>query len=376
MIKVLSVFGTRPEAIKMIPIIQELNKYQNVFDSKVCVTGQHREILDQMLNVFEVEVDFDLDIMNKSYNLASISANILSSLTSVFEGFLPDYVLVHGDTSTTFSAALAAFYSKIPVIHIEAGLRTYDLSSPWPEEGNRQLTRVISSLHMVPTIRAKENLLSEKVSEDCIFLTGNTVVDALFLALDKLEKKGNAEKYRDKFKYLESFKRMILITSHRRENQDGGMSNIGFAVKELALRYPDVAFVLPLHPNPKVRDIFIHILESLPNVFLIESVDYLSFVYLMSQSYFIMTDSGGIQEEAPALNKPVLVMRNDTERPEAVEAGTAKLVGSSKNIIVAEAKNLLDDVSAYEKMCLAVNPYGDGTAAKKIVKAIKILEGL
>jgi len=375
--KILTVFGTRPEAIKMAPLVKELEK-EKVFESKVCVTAQHREMLDQVLEIFDIKPDYDLNIMKPNQDLYDITSNILLGIKKVLDDFKPDLVLVHGDTTTTFATTLASFYKKIAVGHIEAGLRTGNIYSPWPEEANRKLTGVLAKYHFAPTNTAKENLLKEGIKEENIIVTGNTVIDALFLALEKIKQDKNLEqeiinKINSKISthYSLLTTNYILITGHRRENFGEGFINICEAIKELAIKYPDFNFVYPVHLNPNVRKPVNEILSDLDNVFLIEPLDYLPFVYLMSKSYLILTDSGGIQEEAPSLGKPVLVMRDTTERPEALEAGTVKLVGTDKEKIIKEVSKLIEEKDEYDKMSTSINPYGDGIASKRIVEFLK-----
>lgn len=367
--RILTVFGTRPEAIKMAPLVKELQKHDEI-DSRVCVTAQHREMLDQVLSLFEINPDYDLDIMKHGQTLQSITADILQDLTIVLEEFQPDYILVHGDTSTTFAASLAAFYKKINIGHVEAGLRTGNLYSPWPEEANRCLTSVLSNLHFAPTEESRNNLLRESIKEDNIVVTGNTVIDALLMVSDKLQEPELKEQMEQLFPFASTDNPMVLVTAHRRENHGQGIRNIGSAVQQLAETYPEVQFVLPLHMNPNVRQPLTELLSDKDNVHLIEPQEYLPFVYLMSRAKFILTDSGGVQEEAPSLGKPVLVMRDTTERPEAVAAGTVKLVGSDTNEIVRNCCELLDNEQAYQRMALARNPYGDGQASQRIVSKL------
>ncbi len=369
-IKVLTVFGTRPEAIKMAPLVRQLAA-DPAIDSKVCVTAQHRQMLDQVLALFEITPDFDLDIMRPGQNLFSITTEILQRIAAVFEEFRPDYVLVHGDTSTTFCTSLAAFYQRIPVGHVEAGLRTGDLSSPWPEEGNRRLTGVLAQLHFAPTAVAQDNLLRENVSAEQIVVTGNTVIDALITVQQKLQ--GSPQLYREqaeRFPFLRADGRMVLITGHRRENFGDGFLRICSALRLLAEQFPEVDFVYPVHLNPNVQEPVNRLLSGVANVHLIEPQDYLPFVFLMMRSHIILTDSGGIQEEAPSLGKPVLVMRDTTERPEAVAAGTVRLVGTDVERIVQNVALLLNDEEAYRQMSFAHNPYGDGEASARIVQAL------
>jgi len=372
--KILVVFGTRPEAIKMAPLVKEFEKYTDFFKTKVCVTAQHREMLDQVLELFEIEPDYDLDIMKSNQDLYDITSNILLKMRDVLNSFKPDIVLVHGDTTTTFATSLAAFYQKIDVGHIEAGLRTGNIYSPWPEEANRKLTANLSKYHFAPTQTAKNNLLTEGVVEENIIITGNTVIDALFLTLEKIEKDKNLKnsiikKLNSQFSQLDS--KFILVTGHRRENFGEGFLNICKALKDIATKHKDINIVYPMHLNPNVRRPVLDILDNISNIYLIEPLQYPEFVYLMSKSYLILTDSGGIQEEAPSLGKPVLVMRDTTERPEALETGTVKLVGTDKNKIITEVESLLQNKNEYEKMSKAHNPYGDGKSSKKIVKFLK-----
>jgi len=373
--KILVVFGTRPEAIKMAPLLLELEQYTEIIETKVCVTAQHRHMLDQVLDIFGIEPDFDLDIMKADQDLFDITEAIIHGMKEVFTSYKPDLVCVHGDTTTAFASALSAFYAGISVAHIEAGLRSGDLYSPWPEEANRKLITVLTSLHFAPTTTSRENLLQENVTESTVFVTGNTVIDALLWMVNRIS---NDEVYRMKIEeeiltYYDRFsmeKRFVLITGHRRENFGGGFIDICQAIRQLALAYPEVDFIYPVHLNPNVQKPVYEILNDLDNVYLIKPLEYEAFVYLMSRSYLILTDSGGIQEEAPSLGKPVLVMRENTERPEALESGTVKLVGTNTQKIVSETSKLLDDTLEYEKMKKATNPYGDGTAAKKIIKVI------
>ncbi|WP_192574332.1 non-hydrolyzing UDP-N-acetylglucosamine 2-epimerase [Oligella urethralis] len=369
MMKILTVFGTRPEAIKMAPVVHELRSRKEI-ESRVCVTAQHREMLDQVLCLFEIEPDYDLNIMKHGQTLEGITSDILLQLTGVLEEFKPDYVLVHGDTTTTFAASLAAFYQQIPVAHIEAGLRTHDLYSPWPEEGNRCLTGVLSKWHFAPTETSKHNLLAENISENSIVVTGNTVIDALFTVTEKLERPEWLAEMEEKFPFLKDEPQMVLVTAHRRENHGKRIWNIAEAIKILAEKYPQMQFVLPLHLNPKVRKPLQTVLEQIPNVQLIEPQDYAPFVYLMTKAMLILSDSGGIQEEAPSLGIPVLVMRYSTERPEAVEAGTVKLVGADTDVIVDACCSLIESEALYGQMANAKNPYGDGLASKRIVDSL------
>ena len=364
--KILTIFGTRPEAIKLAPVIKELERRNDVFVSKVCVTAQHREMLDPFLQLFGINPDWDLNIMQPNQSLFDVTAKALVKLKEVLEKENPDLVLVQGDTTTTFTAALAAYYLKIKVGHVEAGLRTLDKYNPFPEELNRRLVGHIADLHFAPTKRAKENLLSEGIPESSIFVTGNTVVDALFMILARTK----SEDYLPKA-LSQPDRKLILVTAHRRESFGEGIANICLALKEIVKRVPDVEIVYPVHLNPNVREPVYRMLSGMERVHLIEPLDYISFVHLMKASYLILTDSGGIQEEAPSLGKPVLVLRNTTERPEAVEAGAAKLVGTDPQRIVAETLRLLQDPSEYSKMANAPNPFGDGKASLRIVDILE-----
>ncbi len=364
--RVLLVFGTRPEAIKMAPLIKALEKESSII-SKVCVTAQHREMLDQVLELFDIVPDYDLDIMKVNQDLYSITSDILLKMREILSDFNPNLVLVHGDTTTTSATSLAAFYAKIKIGHIEAGLRTDNIYSPWPEEANRQITGVLATFHFVPTILSKDNLLKENKKEENIVITGNTVIDALFLALDKI-KSSNSFKNRLLDNISSPF---ILVTGHRRENFGEGFINICKALKEIAINNQNIDIVYPVHLNPNVKEPVNRLLSNINNIHLIEPLCYEEFIYLMDKSYFIITDSGGIQEEAPSLGKPVLVMRDTTERPEAIESGTVKLVGTNRDKIIKEAENLINNKKEYEKMSKAHNPYGDGNACKRIVEFIK-----
>lgn len=378
--KIMIVFGTRPEAIKMCPLLLQFKKNINHFDTICCVTAQHREMLDQVLKVFEITPEFDLNIMMKGQDLSDITSRILTNMKDIFRKVQPDLVFVHGDTTTSTATALAAFYQKIPVAHIEAGLRTHDIYSPWPEELNRQITSRIASYHFAPTFLSKSNLVNEGINRDNIFITGNTVIDSLLFVRNKinhnndlqLKLKNTIKKSFYNLDRLTLGKRLVLITAHRRENFGEGFINIYKAIKSLTLKYPDVDFVFPVHLNPQVRNpIEVVFEQKIPNnLFFIEPLDYLCFVYLMEKSFLILTDSGGIQEEAPSLGKPVLVMRNSTERPEAVEAGTVKIIGTNEDKIIIEVSNLLDDKNYYNKFKESINPYGDGFASKRIVDFI------
>ncbi len=397
--KVMLVFGTRPEAIKMAPLVKEFEKYTEDFNTIVCVTGQHRQMLDQVLQLFEITPDYDLNIMQQGQDLYDVTSRVLLGMRDVLKEVQPDVVLVHGDTTTSTAAALAAFYQQIPVGHVEAGLRTHNIYSPWPEEMNRQITGRIATYNFAPTPLSRQNLLEEKVSEQSIIVTGNTVIDALYWVVDKIKHNealstelknvlatagydvdrldenenyhpdGNSKHYTLNPK---QGRRLVLITGHRRENFGAGFIHMCTAIKDLTQKYPDVDFVYPMHLNPNVRkpihEVFGDDLSDLGNMFFIEPLEYLSFVYLMEKSTIVLTDSGGIQEEAPGLGKPVLVMRDTTERPEALEAGTVKLVGTNYDMIVSEVSKLLDDSAHYDKMSQAVNPYGDGLACSRIVQ--------
>lgn len=371
MLKTLCVFGTRPEAIKMAPVAIALGNDPSV-DAKICVTGQHREMLDQVLNLFDLVPDFDLNIMKPSQDLTDVTVRILEGLRGVFAEFVPDVVLVHGDTATTFAASLAAYYHRIPVAHVEAGLRTGDIYSPWPEEGNRKLTGALANLHFAPTQTSQANLLREGVPEQNVLVTGNTVIDALMMVIDRLK---TDEQLREGAAKPSSFispeRRIVLVTGHRRESFGDGFERICKALAHIANTHKDVDIIYPMHMNPNVREPVNRVLKDIKNVHLIEPLDYLPFVYLMEKSYLILTDSGGIQEEAPSLGKPVLVMRDTTERPEALEAGTVKLVGTDVETMIAEVDELLNSQSAYDKMSFAHNPYGDGKASHRIVETLK-----
>lgn len=377
--KVMLVFGTRPEAIKMAPLVKEFQKCPENFQTIVCVTGQHRQMLDQVLDLFEITPDFDLNIMKQGQDLYDVTARVLTGMRDILKEAKPDVVLVHGDTTTSTTAALAAFYQQIPVGHVEAGLRTHNIYSPWPEEMNRQITGRIATYNFAPTLLSKSNLLKENINPDSIVVTGNTVIDALHQVVTKIKKDTSLstelEKVLKKSGYdvsrLRDGRKLVLITGHRRENFGYGFIQMCTAIKDLTRKYPDVDFVYPMHLNPNVRkpiyEVFGEELSSLKNMFFIEPLEYLSFVYLMEKSTIVLTDSGGIQEEAPGLGKPVLVMRDTTERPEALDAGTVKLVGTDYNKIVDEVSILLDNAEIYKKMSMAVNPYGDGLACGRIV---------
>src|SRR5690554_5086487 len=367
--RVLTVFGTRPEAIKMAPLALRL-KADSRFESRVCVTAQHRHMLDQVLALFDLEPDFDLNVMKPGQSLAALTARVLSGVEEVLQSFKPDLVLVHGDTATTFAAALAAYYQQIPVAHVEAGLRTGDLYSPWPEEGNRRLTGAITELHFAPTSGSQQHLLREDVPNERIHVIGNTVIDALLQVVKKLEQPELQSRFEQQFQFLDPGKKLILVTGHRRESFGGGFERICQALVNTARQHPDVEILYPVHLNPNVREPVNRLLKGLNNVHLIEPQDYLPFVYLMGRARIILTDSGGVQEEAPSLGKPVLVMRDTTERPEAIEAGTVKLVGTEVTTITGELSRLLTDQAAYAAMSFAHTPSGDGKACQRIRDAL------
>lgn len=378
---IMLVFGTRPEAIKMCPLVKEFQKYTDKFNTVVCVTGQHREMLDQVLSIFGVKPDYDLNIMKQGQDLTDVTARVLTGMRDVFKECKPDVVLVHGDTTTSTAAAIAAFYQQIPVGHVEAGLRTHNIYSPWPEEMNRQITGRIATYNFSPTPLSEKNLIEEKI-QGKIYVTGNTVIDALHMVVEKLKgDKALAAKQTEKLATagyditrLKNGKRLVLITGHRRENFGTGFIHMVTAIRDLKSKYPDVDFVYPMHLNPNVRkpihEVFGDNLSNLGNMFFIEPLEYLEFVYLMEKSAIVLTDSGGIQEEAPGLGKPVLVMRDTTERPEALSSGTVHLVGTDYNRIVDEVSTLLDNADAYNKMSKAVNPYGDGYACRRIIEVL------
>ena len=368
--KILTVFGTRPEAIKMAPLALALAA-DTRFEAKVCVTGQHRQMLDQVLDLFGIQPDFDLNIMKPGQDLTDVSCTILQGMKGVFNQFKPDMVLVHGDTATTFATTLGAYYQQIPVGHVEAGLRTGNLYSPWPEEANRKLTGALAAMHFAPTDNSAQNLLREGVAADSIVITGNTVIDALLQVVKRLEKdQALHQQFREQFSFLSPERRLVLVTGHRRESFGDGFERICQALAQTAQAFPDVDIVYPVHLNPNVREPVNRLLAGIANVHLIEPLDYLPFVHLMNQSYLILTDSGGIQEEAPSLGKPVLVMRDTTERPEAVAAGTVKLVGTDVASISKHLRELLTDQAAYQQMSFAHNPYGDGQACARILAAL------
>ena len=373
--KILLVFGTRPEAIKMAPLVKEFQKDTEHFETKVCVTAQHRQMLDQVLEVFGITPDYDLNIMAPNQDLYDITSKVLLGLRDVLKDFAPDVVLVHGDTTTSMAASLAAFYRQIAVAHVEAGLRTYDMLSPWPEEMNRQVTDRICTYYFAPTGQSRQNLLRENIEEKKIFVTGNTVIDALLMAVDIIATKtGMEEQIHKEIQekgYTVGERDYILVTGHRRENFGEGFLHICKAIRELASQYPDIDIVFPVHLNPNVQKPVYELLSGLDNVFLISPLDYLPFIYAMQHSILLLTDSGGVQEEAPSLGKPVLVMRNTTERPEAVEAGTVKLVGTDAETIVGNVVELLRNKELYKRMSETHNPYGDGQACERIVNALK-----
>jgi UDP-N-acetylglucosamine 2-epimerase (non-hydrolysing) len=368
--KILIIFGTRPEAIKMAPLVHALAADER-FESKCCVTAQHREMLDQVLELFEITPDYDLDLMKSGQTLNDVTARIIQELKPVLQEFKPDLVLVHGDTATTFAASLAAYYEQIEIGHVEAGLRTGDIYSPWPEEANRRLTGVLAKYHFAPTETSKQNLLKENVAPNNIIVTGNTVIDALLMVKDKIENDDDLRtKLNNQFPILDENKKLILVTGHRRESFGQGFERICEALALTAKAHPETQILYPMHLNPNVRVPVSRILDGISNIHLIEPQQYLPFIYLMSRAYIILTDSGGIQEEAPSLGKPVLVMRDTTERPEAVEAGTVSLVGTNVEKIVSELTKLLTSEQAYKKMSFAHNPYGDGNACKRILNAL------
>ena len=373
--RILSIFGTRPEAIKMAPLVHALLADER-FDTKVCVTAQHREMLDQVLDLFEITPDYDLNLMKPGQTLNDVTARILLELKPVLKEFKPDVVLVHGDTATTFAASLVAYYEQIAVGHVEAGLRTGDLYSPWPEEGNRKLTGALTTYHFAPTVNSQKNLLDENYAQDNIFVTGNTVIDALLMVKEKIDNDVNLNStLASSFPMLEEQsasinKKLILVTGHRRESFGGGFERICEALAITAKRYPNAQILYPMHLNPNVREPVNRILKGIDNIFLIEPQQYLPFIYLMTRAYIILTDSGGIQEEAPSLGKPVLVMRDTTERPEAVDAGTVKLVGTNVDVITSAINELMDNEETYKEMSFAHNPYGDGKTCERILDVL------
>lgn len=369
--KNLIVFGTRPEAIKMAPLIKAFEKHQDTFETKVCITAQHREMLDQVLSFFEISPDYDLNLMKPNQNLYNLTADIITNLKTILEDFKPDYVYVHGDTTTTMATSIAAFYSGAKVCHVEAGLRTFNMQSPFPEEMNRCVTGVVTNYHFSPTQTSKLNLLNENKKEANIVVTGNTVIDALLFSVNKVNNPNFNDSEVDELKMiLDVSKKLILVTGHRRENHGQGFVNICKALKEIAETHPETQIIYPVHLNPNVQKPVYELLSDVENIKLISPLSYPAFVWLMEKSHIIITDSGGVQEEAPSLGKPVLVMRNTTERPEAVEAGTVLLVGTNTNKIIEETNRLLKDTSAYENMSRLHNPYGDGKSCERIVKFI------
>lgn len=372
--KIFLVFGTRPEAIKMAPLALALRQYSGDFETRVCVTGQHRQMLDQVLELFNLQPDYDLNLMKPSQSLSDVTSGVLKGLEQVFSEWIPDLILVHGDTATTFAASLAAYYHKIKVGHVEAGLRTGNLYSPWPEEANRKLTGVLADYHFAPTQSSYQNLVKENISSEKIIITGNTVIDALLQVKHKIEQNTVLlSTFEKQFSFLDITKKLVLVTGHRRENFGQGFFNICSALANIAKKHSDIQIVYPVHLNPNVQKPVNELLAGIDNIYLISPQDYLPFVYLMGRSYLILTDSGGIQEEAPSLGKPVLVMRDTTERPEAVEAGTVQLVGTDALLIQKTVEELIENSNLYKKMSEAHNPYGDGTASEKIVKFLREL---
>ena len=374
-VKLLSVFGTRPEAIKMAPLVKALQQ-SHVFETKVCVTAQHRQMLDQVLELFEIKPDFDLDLMQSEQDLSALTARILTSLKILFEQYLPDVVLVHGDTTTAFATALACYYRQIPIVHIEAGLRTGNLYSPFPEEGNRRLVSTLAQYHFAPTVLAKQNLIREGRAESHIWVTGNTVIDALLIVLQKIrQNQPLVAELSARYSFLDATKRLILVTGHRRESFGEGFEQICLALAHLAKQHQDIQIVYPVHLNPKVAEPVSRLLSGIDNIFLIEPQDYLPFIYLMTKADLVLTDSGGIQEEAPALGKPVLVLRDKTERQEALVSGAIKLVGTDANQIIASVNRLLTDSHAYQAMVNTADVYGDGSASQRIVDILQKVLG-
>jgi UDP-N-acetylglucosamine 2-epimerase (non-hydrolysing) len=376
--RILIVFGTRPEAIKMAPLVKGFEQHTHEFDTRVCITGQHREMLDQVLEIFNIKADYDLNIMKAGQDLYDITSRVLIGMRDVLKDFKPDLVMVHGDTTTSASAALAAFYQQVPVAHVEAGLRTGNVYAPWPEEMNRMITRCLTQFHYAPTETSRKNLLKENVNDDNIVVTGNTVIDALLYINNRI--RGDV-KLQEELKLslenkgypVDDGKKFILITGHRRENFGEGFINICRAIQEVALKYPDIDLLYPVHLNPNVQKPVYEILDGIPNVFLVEPLEYLQFIYLMDKSFIVLTDSGGIQEEAPSLGKPVLVMRDTTERPEAVKAGTVKLVGTNRRKIVNAISDLIENKEVYDKMSRSHNPYGDGNAVERIIHHLELI---
>lgn len=371
-IKNLIIFGTRPEAIKMAPLVHEFQKFPNIFETKICLTAQHREMLDQVMDFFELQADYDLNLMKPNQTLNGLTSDILLELKPILDEFQPDYVYVHGDTTTTMASALASFYSGAKICHIEAGLRTYNLQSPFPEEMNRQVTGIISNFNFAPTDASRDNLIQEGKTKENICVTGNTVIDALLYGIDRVNSSEFEDKEIEQLKsIIDPTKKIILVTGHRRENHGEGFVRICEALKQIALEHPETQIIYPVHLNPKVKEPVYRILSGMDNISLIDPLAYPAFIWLMEKSYLLITDSGGVQEEAPSLGKPVLVMRDTTERPEAVTAGTVILVGTDKNKIISEASRLLNDEKAYQAMTKVHNPYGDGKASERIVQFIQ-----
>lgn len=371
-IKNLIIFGTRPEAIKMAPLVHEFQKFPNIFETKICLTAQHREMLDQVMDFFELKADYDLNLMKPNQTLNGLTSDILLELKPILDEFQPDYVYVHGDTTTTMASALASFYSGAKICHIEAGLRTYNLQSPFPEEMNRQVTGIISNFNFAPTDASRDNLIQEGKTKENICVTGNTVIDALLYGIDRVNSSEFEDKEIEQLKsIIDPTKKIILVTGHRRENHGEGFVRICEALKQIALEHPETQIIYPVHLNPKVKEPVYRILSGMDNISLIDPLAYPAFIWLMEKSYLLITDSGGVQEEAPSLGKPVLVMRDTTERPEAVTAGTVILVGTDKNKIISEASRLLNDEKAYQAMTKVHNPYGDGKASERIVQFIQ-----
>lgn len=371
-IKNLIIFGTRPEAIKMAPLVHEFQKFPNIFETKICLTAQHREMLDQVMDFFELQADYDLNLMKPNQTLNELTSDILLELKPILDEFQPDYVYVHGDTTTTMASALASFYSGAKICHIEAGLRTYNLQSPFPEEMNRQVTGIISNFNFAPTDASRDNLIQEGKTKKNICVTGNTVIDALLYGIDQVNSSEFEDKEIEQLKsIIDPTKKIILVTGHRRENHGEGFVRICEALKQIALEHPETQIIYPVHLNPKVKEPVYRILSGMDNILLIDPLAYPAFIWLMEKSYLLITDSGGVQEEAPSLGKPVLVMRDTTERPEAVTAGTVILVGTDKNKIISEASRLLNDEKAYQAMTKVHNPYGDGKASERIVQFIQ-----
>lgn len=369
--KILSIFGTRPEAIKMAPIVVKLSNDHSI-EHRTCVTSQHREMLDQVLEIFAIKPDYDLDLMKQGQDLSDLTSQILISLKMVLEDYEPDMVLVHGDTSTTMAASLAAFYKQIPIAHVEAGLRTYNKYSPWPEEVNRCITSTLAQYHFAPTTVAENNLLKENIPQNSISVTGNSVIDALYMTLEKIKADASLSiELSEKYDWLNNYEKYVLITAHRRENMGIPIKNICDGIKEASYKYKDIAFVFPVHLNPNIRAPVFKTLSNCKNIYLLDPLNYLEFSYLMAGCYFVITDSGGVQEEAPSLGKPVLVLRDTTERPEALSAGTIRLIGTSRESITENIRDLVENSSNYQSMSSAINPYGDGYASDRIIKFLK-----